>query len=611
MKFNIKAITYFITAIVLLASCSEDSIVEDNVQGLTELVICASPSTTRTSLGNDGTTVVWEESDEIAVYDYNTSKHRFAAHSVDNNQARFIGKITRQTDYFLALYPYALGKDNLSENQEIVATLPSIQNAALNTFGSNLNISVAKGARNVDGSPSNVKFYNVCQLLKFNIPDYAAGKIKEIAFNANTSVAGTLNVNCSANRPVAQIGSDGNKSITILPPADMNTFDSGTYYIVSAPVILDGFSMSFTCDGKSYTLNSNTTFGGTAGKIYSLGNIDLVNTPNISAQHVYSNGILQGTSVTISNAPIEGREWNAVVKNSGNNTVRNISGTGTLISSEQDQNWPYLPKGNYTVEYKYTTSNGKVITKSQSFSITEDPQFSVTTTAYTSFSYYKGDGVSRNITTANSLDNMTIYEPKITINNVAPKLFENPNYSFKVSNSFNGIQTSYNSGVYSYSNYTVGSYAAYTLIGTVEFDGVTRTSNKTVYITGLPYSATPPTQTDWTGSANAWNSDFVRLHKTTITKQFYCPEDINTSVTHNVYVRRATVSTTYELLCSGTSIKSITPKYMTSINDGNSYATLLKASNPTVACKNSYGNPNTLVSEGTHAKIYSITVQYR
>lgn len=608
---NIYRIAVLACTILCITSCHENSIIENDIRELSPLVINATPSSTRTTLDNDGKTVVWNANDEIAVYDYSVAKHRFVIGSYNSNKAQFIGKITAKKDYFIALYPHALGADKLSENNEVVATLPLKQNAAQSSFASGLNLSVAKGARNIDGSPSNVTFYNVCQLLKFDIPKYAAGKIKEITFTTNKPVAGTLNIDFSANTPQTTIDPNGSQAITILPPAGNSTFNAGTYYIVSAPVVLEGFSMAFTCDGTSYTLNSNSTFGGEAAKIYTLGTIDLVNTPDISAQHIYTNGILQGTKVTLSNAPIDGYEWKAVVKNSAQSIVRSIQGTGTLVSSEQDESWPYLPQGNYAIEYTYTTSNGKSFTKTQTLSITEQPQFTVSMTAYTSFSYYNGDVVEKNISEANKCNNATIYAPKIAINNISQRIIGNPNYSFSVSNTFNGTQSGYSSGVYTYNNYTVGNLGSYTLTGSVSFDGVTQSSSKTVHITGIPYTAAPPTQTDWTGNANSWKSDFVRLHGNTITKTFFCPENINVTVSQNAYVRRATMSTTYKLLCSGNELKSMSPGYMSSTTDINSYQTQMTQNTPTVSCTNSYGNPDTWISEGTNAKIYSITVQYR
>ena len=541
-----------------LFACNEEDFVDNITQELSSLELYTSSTNTRTSLLDDGTTVVWNAEDELAVYDYEATKHRFVADDVNGSSARFIGKITAKKDHFLALYPYELGAEALSSNNEIVVTLPQTQTAAESTFASNLNVSVAKGARNVDGSPSNVTFYNVCQLLKFTVPNYAAGKIKQIQFATNTPIAGSLYVDCSGDVPATTIASDAANSITVTPPAGNATFKAGTYYIVSAPVQLNGFTMTFTCDNATYTLGSNSTFGGQAGKVYSLGSIDLVNTPQVVGKHQYVSGVLQGTLLTITNPPIANGKWNAVVKNSAGVVVRTMAGVGTLYSSEQDENWPYLLRGNYTLDYTFITSNGKEVARSHSFSLDEKPEFSVSVTALTSFSYYKGDGVTRDIYTANQCDNNKVYSPVVKINGVASKLLANSNYSFTVTNNFNGNLSKSSDGVYTYKDYTVTENKSYSLTGAVKFDGVERSGVKNVYITGLPYKEqTPTTGTGWTGSPAAWNGDHVLLRRNSITKTFYCPEKIAVNVYNNVSVSKGSIdasSAKYTLSCGGKSL---------------------------------------------------------
>ena len=618
MKTNILYRICLCLCATLCFACSEEYMIEDTAQELVPLQLHTSSVNTRTSLLDDGTTVVWNEDDELAVYDYEATKHRFIADNVNGSSARFLGKITAKKDNFLALYPYELGGETLSEKQEIIVTLPQEQIAAESTFAPNLNISVAKGARNVDGSPSNITFYNVCQLLKFTVPAYAAGKIKQIAFETNTPIAGAFHVDYSTDAPMVTIASDAAKRITIVPPAGNTTFSAGTYYIVSAPVQLNGFTMTFTCDGTSYLLNSNSSFGGQAGKVYALGNIDLVNTPMISAVHQYANGMLQGTSLTLSNPPMEGAEWNAVVKNSAGHVVRTLQGKGALQSSEQDKNWPYLLRGDYTLEYAFTTSNGKEMKKTIAFYLNEAPQFSVSVSAYTSYSYYVGDDVvAKDLNAANKCNNVTIYSPKITMHGIAPHILGNSNYTFTVTNNFGGTLYSVVDGVYSYNDYTVGKYAAYTLLGSITFDGATLSANRTVHVTGLPYNAKPPTSSDGTGTAAQWTDNYVRLHsKHTITKTFYCPNNIDVNVTHDVRVRRHTENTTYQLICSGITLKSVQPKTglfgcQTETSDSGTYEGTLNTSNPSVSCYNSFGQNNLDPLEGTNAQVKRIQVQYR
>ena len=591
-KEFIYKVSSLLCACLSFVACSQVEDVDYEVGTLQPLVISAVPVETRTMLADDGKTIHWQAGDEIAVYDYNAPKHRFALESFDKSKARFLGKITARKDYFLALYPYALGADNLTDADAITVQLPTQQTAQANTFASGLNISVGKGARNVDGSPSVLTFYNVCQLLKFEVPEYVAGKISEIRFSANTPVAGTMQVDCTADIPSVTISAESSREITILPPSQATTFAAGTYYIVSAPVQMAGFTMSFVCDGATYSLGSSSTFGGEAGKIYSMGKIDLVNTPKAAVNHVYNQGILMGTRLSLSNAPFEGKEWSAVVKNSNSTVVRTLQGTGNLTSTEEDAAWPYLPQGGYTVEYSFDNSNGKRITKTMQFNVVEKPTFTVSTYAYTSFSYYKGDGVERDIETANSLHNMTIYEPRITINGIDSKILKSPNYTFtsQISNVSSSVKGR-DGAVITYNNATVSNLGAYSLTGLVSFDGTSVSAVKTVYITGIPYNAEPPTQANgWTGSAS-WNSGYAQLNKQTISKSFYCSENINVNVIHSYNIPNSFLSPgQYKLDCSGSAITIKGDRWSSTSAKNAPNAMTLKSSNPVVSCQSTNGN---------------------
>ena len=602
-KGIIYKVSLFVLACLSFGACSENDVVDYEAGGLEPLVISATPVETRTLLADDGKSIVWQSGDEIAVYDYVAPKHKFALESSDRSKARFLGKITAKKDNFLALYPYSLGAENLTETNGISVQLPAQQTAQASTFASGLNISVGKGARNVDGSPSVLTFYNVCQLLKFEVPEYVAGKIKEIRFAANTPVAGTMMVDCSGDMPSAAVSADGSSEITILPPSQAGTFAAGTYYIVSAPVQMTGFSMTFTCDGATYTLGSSSTFGGEAGKIYSLGKIDLVNTPRANAVHVYNQGVLVGTKLSLSNAPVEGKEWSAVVKNANGTVVRSLQGTDNLTSSENDAAWPYLPQGGYTVEYSFDNSNGKRITKTMQFNVVEKPTFTVSTYAYTSFSYYKGDGVERDVETANSLNNMTIYEPRITINGIDSKILKSPNYTFtsQISNVSSSVKGR-DGAVITFNNATVGNLGAYSLTGIVTFDGTSVSAVKTVYITGIPYNAEPPTQANgWTGSAS-WNSGYVQLNKQTISKSFYCSENINVNVIHSYNMPSNLFSPAeYKLDCSGSTITIKGASFSATSAKNAANAMTLKSSNPVVSCQSTKSN----------VRVERIAVEYR
>ena len=120
MKHHIiYRISHILCIVLCLSACNEETCIDMTSQELSPLQFYTSSANTRTSLFDDGTTVVWSEKDELAVYDYETSKHRFVSEHIDGASALFEGKITKQKENFLALYPYELGAEKLSENQEV------------------------------------------------------------------------------------------------------------------------------------------------------------------------------------------------------------------------------------------------------------------------------------------------------------------------------------------------------------------------------------------------------------------------------------------------------------------------------------------------------------
>ena len=572
--------TFELSVLVEEADLTDDEVVihEEDIQtddGKTEVnaTFTGYSETARTDINTYGQASVslsatspidWAQAESnVAVYDYTTEKREFPVSSAEGVQ-RLEGNVTPKTRDFLAAYPYSQAGDALSEGK-IVFTLPAEQRALAVAPGtelvsSKMNYAVVKGQRSYDGSLLNLTFQPVCQVLQFQIPEYAAGRISAIQFTADTPVAGKLAVDVSGEKPTTAIASTESPSITILPPARESTFPAGTYYILTAPVQMNGFSMSFQCEGTGYTLSSTSTLGGEAGKLYPLGYIDLVNDVHLSnAGHVYEGGVLQGTSFQV-NAPIPTQNWKATTKNASGTVVRSYSGTDNFNSTYADASWPYLPKGDYTVDYSYTTSNGKQMAGVLSFSTTKPNNFGVTTTAYTSYSYYVGDVVAKNIASANACNNQTIYAPTVKITGISNAILNNSNYVFTIERSgFSSNQRSASNGVYVYNDFTQTEWKAYTLSAKVTFDGVEVSSNtQTVHLTGLPYSVAPPRNSGdhaWavsgTGSAKvdfqenyvivgasgtvqAWE-DYPAIQS----PEFYIPANINATINSSgtIYAR--------------------------------------------------------------------------
>lgn len=498
---------HYIFAIGLLAivACQNDDAFLAEEQSSLEFYT-STEIDTRTSL-QDGNKVMWNEGDAVAVYDYIAPKEEFIA-VVEDGTARFKGNITPKYAEFVAVYPYVLAADN-NVNKSILITLPSEQTAVKDGFGPNLNLSIGKGSRNVDGSPSQVRFRNICQLFKLSVPAYAANRIAKIELTANSAIAGQLTVDYSDYSPVVTTNEQGAKTIALLPPSESTAFTEGTYYMVLAPETVEGFTLTLTdTNGKTYSQHSSASVGGNGGVICNLGNVDLIDKPVITPKHVYDNGILVGTKVTLT-APVSDKAWSAVIKNGNGDIVRTLAeATGTLTSDHTDATWPYLPKGSYSVEYTYTTANGKQMNATSAFTITENPQFSVTLDANSTYSYYLAGDVDK----ANSMDKNAITGIVCQAHGILPSILANDKYGFALNNNFNGTIASTGDNVANYNDISITKLGETELSASVTFDGVSKTANKTVYITGLPFNHTPPTSSLWSESGDVnFESNYVRI----------------------------------------------------------------------------------------------------
>lgn len=601
------------------------NITDDDIQvedGTTEILATHEPYTadatviaTRTALSDDGLSVSWLSSDAIAVYDFTASKHRFPIEFGEGGRVKFTGKVTPKSPSFAAIYPYDQAGATATSLSALSATVPTTQYAATSSYDPEQNISVAKGQRNLDGSPSQVTFYNVCQLLRFSIPSYAAGQITSITLTSQTPIAGKLAIDFSGANPTVSIASTESKTITILPPRRTSTFDAGTYYIVCAPSQLNGFSLSLTCTDKSYALSSSTTFGGKLSFIQNCGAIDLINTPTATASHVYSDGVLQGTKVQITGVPVEGASWSAIIKNASGTTVRSIAATKDVLSSdESDTAWPFLPKGNYTVSYTFDRSNGTQQTKEITLSVPA-ATLSLTVDGYTAHSKYEAGDV----TAANACDRLTFYAPSARLS-VANNLMTNSNYAHTYKRTFNGnsTTTSESSNTPSWNNYTnvpvSGSLYAFTVEAT--FAGATATASKSVRITGLPVNFQPPTKaTGWSNDAGTtdFNSDHVRLgnaswsqpHRIKNTSWINVPKGTRMSLDYDIVLHRAAVNTTANVKAGSQLIVECTDsKYNNDVhNTGVKLFTTNEAAS-SFTCEGSYG------SGATCSKVYKLFFQY-
>lgn len=599
----------FAIGLLVIVACQNDDAFLSDEQSSLEFYTSAEIDT-RTSL-QDGNKVMWNEGDAVAVYDYITTKTKFIA-VVEEGIARFKGNITPKYAEFVAVYPYDLAADN-NVNKSILVTLPSEQTAVKNGFGPNLNLSIGKGSRNTDGSPSQVRFRNICQLFKLSVPAYAANRIAKIELTANSAIAGQLTVDYSDYSPVVTTNEQGAKTIALLPPSESTAFAEGTYYMVLAPETVEGFTLTLTdTNGKTYSQHSSASVGGNWGVICNLGNVDLIEKPVITPQHVYENGTLVGTKVTLT-APVSDKAWSAVIKNTNGETVRTLAeSTGTLTTDHTDANWPYLPKGNYTVEYTYTTANGKQMNATSAFTINENPQFSVTLDANSTYSYYLAGDVDK----ANRMDKNTVTGIVCQAHGILPSILANDKYGFALNNNFNGTIASTGDNVANYNDISITQLGETELTASVTFDGISKTGNKKIYITGLPFRFEPPTTKTWASDGGVKDGEgqngSTRLgwwqwegNQSLTYDKVNIPANTKLALDYKFIPHGGTVNTTFTISVGNQTIVSGEGKYYDYVTHEGRKDFSNSQLVTYVKCNNSYG------AEQSGTDLYLVALSYR
>ena len=625
MKRSVQII--FAALSVVLSSCSEEVLLPDQGNGdiqqapeLVPLVLSTAPET-KTILS--GTTVNWTSDDQIAVFDDLHYLNCFDAVSVKGSTAVFEGKVAAKTTDFYAVYPYESAVKADADN--LYLTLPCVQTSRVGSFAEEHNISIAHGQKEVDADVvEGLVFRNVCSLIKFTLPDKLS-RISEVSFTAsNRMLAGDLTV---VKTDYGVSVNNGSNTVNM-----KGTFAAGsTFYFVVAPGEIKGFNITVTAEnGANYTKSSTKIFSAEAGMIKDLGVIDFPIEPKVWAEHLYPSGKLSGTSVHLDLGLPPGMEdyvdkVEAYLRGRYNgNFYRTIvmnasSGIKPLVTMNVLSGSSYLQQGDYDATV-IIYMNDRTIEKTIPVTVPV-PEYVVTVSAYTSYSKYREGLVSE----ANNCNAETIYDLQCSVN-ISDEILTIFNLrgctvNLKKSGSSNALLSnadSKKSKFFSNSALSDLDWGEYQLSAQVTFDGVTHLSSPiTLHITGLPYTASPPSNSvshPWSGSANSWGSSFVRLHAHTISQKFHVPGDMGVAASQNARIYRANNATDYVFKVSGAEVYryqgSNSSRYTaTSVNQ--SYSAILRSSNPSVEISNSYGTGDSFLSESTNAKVYSVSVKYR
>ena len=181
--------------------------------------------------------VLWEAQDKVGVYDKDGAPAEFTAQTAGESTT-LTGFAQPDVATYYAMYPY---DENATISGGIISTsLPAEQKAAAEAFTAHLAV-----ASTEDNSFS---FSNVCGLVRIYVGCEHVTKV-EFKGNNNEVVAGDIQVNAAT--AGYENGAATAKTITVLPPADAQTFAEGAYYFSILPQnFQSGFTVtSYTSDG--------------------------------------------------------------------------------------------------------------------------------------------------------------------------------------------------------------------------------------------------------------------------------------------------------------------------------------------------------------------------
>ena len=266
---------------------------------------------------------------------------------------------------------------------------------------------------------------------------------------------------------------------------------------------------------------------------------------NAVAEHTTNDsGELNGTKVSLTFGDLSGvpvsliSELNVTLENAEGELVRSYSTNDFNSVGEMlvENNWPYLPQGDYTLRYSYTIDGEKVSDENTEAKIVSMPLpvFNAVASAQTSYSVYQSDGASA----ANNTDGSSIFNVTATAS-ISPEILGNDKYTNLLSVTYSldtGESTTEESPVFE--NLKWGKR---TLTAFVMFDKGSATSSVDCDVTGIPYYISFNGNTNpenWILSNNGKCGDRLTLKKSeayALSPKFHIPMDLGVTVVLNAY----------------------------------------------------------------------------
>lgn len=231
---------------------------------------------------------------------------------------------------------------------------------------------------------------------------------------------------------------------------------------------------------------------------------------NAVAEHTTDqSGYLNGTKVSLSfgdlsNVPLSLiSNWKATLVNATGEIVRsyttnNFTNTGEMTI---ENDWSYLPQGNYTLRYSYIIDGNEVseeTTANEAKTITMPlPTFEAAVSAQTSYSVYTSQGAAA----ANETDGSGIFDI-VTTTTISPDILNNEKYRDLLSITYSldsGESSTEESPVFQNLQWGTRKLTAFAL-----FDGNNATSSVDCEVTGIPYKGDYTNHSPFDDTVNPW-----------------------------------------------------------------------------------------------------------
>lgn len=233
---------------------------------------------------------------------------------------------------------------------------------------------------------------------------------------------------------------------------------------------------------------------------------------NAVAEHTTDqSGYLNGTKVSLSfgdlsNVPLSLiSNWKATLVNATGEIVRsyttnNFTSTGDMAV---ENDWSYLPQGNYTLRYSYTIDGNEVseeTTANEAKTVTMPlPTFEAAVSAQTSYSVYTSQGA----TAANETDGSGIFDIATTMT-ISSDILNNEKYRDLLSITYSldsGESSTEESPVFQNLQWGTRKLTAFVL-----FDGSSVNSLIDCEVTGIPYKGDYTSKSPFDDTVNPWIS---------------------------------------------------------------------------------------------------------